>query len=433
MLLKLLFFQSTGIALSLQLRRSWQAIPGGKSVLAITSVAVPPLSPSLTGTTVNLAETAEHPTHFLATAGHDGGAVRFWSMADGGLEGNATAAAVSTIHNGSIFTLASQAGHLLSGSFDRSATIQHVRKQAKNEGDNKSLAFATVATLPDHTGWVRKVHIIPPPPGNGKGGGICLSIGCNFINVWAATPQTTSVRRLARLDAGPSPGDPEDEMPFRRHDILTMDVVSPGEHPSSSIVAGLVDGTLRAFTGDWNVWNNWPEDARDEVHDGQRSRGHVSASDGRPYAAVQAHRCRVTGVHSVGNVVETAHDEFISVGQDGCWRYWHLDSTKKSSFAMINEGSIVGLDCAESDASNYRICASVLVTENKREISLVAGTTSGGIYHIPLSREVRAAPAKARKIWQEETGCSITALACTPCAKSRIVAGNSCGIVRVFG
>lgn len=458
LLLSLLLLSFVISALSLQLRRSWQAISGGKSVLAISGMTVlPPVpkSPSLprTGTINNPAEMADNP-YFLATAGHDGGMVRFWktSLAEGNSIINVTVAAVSTIHNGSIFNMASHShrDYMLTGSFDRSATVQRIQRIAKSSGDGETLAFTTVATLPEHTGWVRKVHIVSLPRDDEQGGGVYLSIGCNFINVWTsndsrggdqtinlATLPTAVARRLARLDAGPSPGDPEEEMAFRRHDILTMDVAvaSPGENPSSVIVAGLVDGTLRAFW--WNFLNKQRERAGGDVYDGTGSCGNGIAGDERPYAAVCAHQGRVTGIHAVGNTPEKAYRDFITVGHDGYWRRWRLDSMVTSSFTMIEEGSIVGLDGGDCNAMNYRICASVLVPQNESEPSLVVGTTSGSIYHISLARREGTAPAKGRKMWKEATaGCAITSLACMPgmlAGTCAVVAGSSNGFVHIFG
>jgi hypothetical protein len=50
-------------------------------------------------------------------------------------------------------------------------------------------------------------------------------LNANLSNVWEDCRDETTARRLARLDAGPSPGDPEDELMFRRHDILAISTV----------------------------------------------------------------------------------------------------------------------------------------------------------------------------------------------------------------
>jgi WD40 repeat protein len=382
---------------ALQLQQSWQA--SKKSVLAVSRVMLLPTSP-------------ESPTRYLlATAGHEGGTVRFWEAPFG-----ETAAVVST-HKGSIFTLASQKDYLLSGSFDKSAVVQRIQKT------NTGLAFTKIATLPEHTGWVRGVQIVSSCD---EGKQFFLSIGCNLINVWEDCGDETTARRLARLDAGPSPGDPEDELMFRRHDILAITTLH-----SSIIVAGLVDGTLRAFEGRWKFWKDRRTPERDFFYDSTGSCGKTDDDDDdRPCAAVRAHQGRVTGVHAL-----PYKDEFISVGHDGCWRHWRLDKGK-SSFVMLAEGDIKDPG-GDNDTNDHRICSSVLIPDKKgKEWSLVVGTFSGAIYRISLY-EGKELSSKCSKIWAgTNRDCSITALTWMPLEEGTeqiaVVAGNTNGLVHIF-
>jgi WD40 repeat protein len=399
---------------ALQLEQSWQA--STKSVLVASRVV---LSPIPTQQTSPLERKHRYPPQYLlATAGHDS-TVRLWEAPFGE---TAASVVISSTHKGSIFTLASHNDFLLSGSFDKSAVVQNIQK-----ANNGTLCITKIATLPAHTGWVRGVQIVSAA-GDERGKQLFfLSIGCNLINVWEESDcgDEATARRLARLDAGPSPGDPEDEMLFRRHDILAITTTDD----CSIIVAGLVDGTLRAFGGRWKFWKDRRTPQGDFVYDGTGNCGKTDDDDDdRPCAAVRAHQGRVTGVHTLPN-----KDEFISVGHDGCWRHWRLDKAK-SSFVMLAEGDINGPG-GDYDTNDHRICSSVLVPDKENEWSLVVGTIGGAIYRIRICEEKLS--SKCSKIWAEaKRGCSITALTWIPLKEGTkqiaVVAGNTNGLVHIF-
>lgn len=342
----------------LRLQYSWQAIPARKSVLAISHVALEPTRSQESRT-----------QHVLATTGHEGGTVRFWTPPF--TSGN-SAVAVSSHHEGSVFTLASRGEYLLSGSFDRSATVLRICQIAKND-----LVFTKIATLPEHTGWVRGVQIFSCEEGT-----FFLSIGCNLINVWqdccGDDDGDNTAKRLARLDAGPSPEDPEDEA-FRRHDILTISIL---ENDSCAfILAGLVDGTLRAFDGRWGFWKNRRTPDGNYPYDNTGSCSKFDTDDDdKPFATVRAHAGRVTGLHTLPH----KKDEFISVGHDGYWRLWRLDRNT-SSFWKLAEGAIGDGSSGDTNGQDhdYRICSSILLEEN----SLILGTVVGEIYQVTFDME----------------------------------------------
>jgi WD40 repeat protein len=431
----LYYLLSCTIVAALQLQQSWQAAPG--SVLATAQVSLS------TGT-------------FLATAGHDGGRVRLWKLrSKDGEDGES----LLPTHQGSVFALESSTpsgGNLLvSGSFDRSAKVQRI-----SFNSDGGLMSKTIASLPEHTGWVRGVRIVDSGDKTGSGAEkanksdsdlFFLSIGCNLINVWTtSSEQETSEdakmsRRLARLDGGPSPGDPLDE-PFRRHDILAIDVAQyyKSDNDDSAfapwIVAGLVDGTLRVFKTRWGVWKSRTQNLLYDSTGSCSKTVEGAENDDLPVCSVKAHDGRVTGVHAV------PHTHFVvSVGYDGCWRQWKID-LDLSSVELVAVGDIVGSE--KNNPTKTRISSSVIAPQSSdsdvdataQSWSLVMGTAGGQIYRVLASELGLLEPSTSELIWSEEDA-SITALTCIDkCANDSqgsngifaIAAGTSKGIVRLF-
>jgi hypothetical protein len=424
-------------ALQLQLQQSWQAAPG--SVLAATQVSLSDVK-------------------FLATAGHDGGTVKLRKLwPEDGEDGESESPLLT--HQGSVFALESSSpsgGNLLvSGSFDRSAKVQRI-----SFNSDGVLVSKTIASLPEHTGWVRGVRIVDSDEKTGSGTDkankadsdlFFLSIGCNLINVWTtSSEQETSddskmSQRLARLDGGPSPGDPSEE-PFRRHDILAIDVAqyykSDSDDSASApwIVAGLVDGTLRVFRSRWGVWKSRTQNLLYDSTGSCSKTVDGAEYDDLPTCSVKAHDGRVTGVHAV------PHTHFvISVGYDGCWRQWKIDLDSLSVELVASGGAVV----SESTKSiKSRICSSAIVAQSsdsnvdatEQSWSLVMGTASGQIYRVLASELGLLDPSTSELIWTEEDA-SITALTCIDRCGSdlqgsngifAIAAGTSKGVVRLF-
>ncbi|KAJ1456707.1 hypothetical protein M885DRAFT_517130 [Pelagophyceae sp. CCMP2097] len=84
----------------------------------------------------------------------------------------------------------------------------------------------------DSSGWVRHVAVID----GGEGGALIASIGCDVISLRLPA----SLERTAALESGPSLRDAE---PWRRHDVTSFSA------RSGTVVAGLVDGSLRVWRG----------------------------------------------------------------------------------------------------------------------------------------------------------------------------------------
>jgi WD40 repeat protein len=421
----------TIVVSALQLQQSWQAAPG--SVLATAQVSL-------------------SNANCLATAGHDGGTIKLWKLwPEDGEEGESI-----ITHQGPVFALAScpsiGGNLLLSGSFDRSAKVQRI--SFNNDGD---LMSKTIASLPEHTGWVRGARIVDSSGTISSGAEkankadsdmFFLSIGCNLINVWTIpSEQETSVgakmsQRLARLDGGPSPGDSLDE-PFRRHDILAMDVAQSHKSDNNDsafapwIVAGLVDGTLRVFKSRWGVWKNRTQNLLYDSTGSCSKTVDGAENDDLPVCSVEAHQGRVTGVHAV------PYTNFVvSVGYDGCWRQWKVD-LELLSVELVAFGDVVGSE-NNNDPTKTRIRSSVIVPQSSDSDadawSLVIGTVGGQMYRVLASELGLLESSTSELIWNEEDA-SITALTCIyTCANDlqgsnvifAIAAGTSNGAVRLF-
>lgn len=465
----------------LQLQQSWQAAPG--SILATAQVSLSTIVP-VTGTH-GVSESRISNIKFLATAGHDGGTVTLWKLpsvwpeTDGeDVYGVYTGESKSLLkpHGGSVFALESFPSIidgnniLVSGSFDRSAQVQRIRFTRDNNGVD-TLTSKTIASLPEHTGWVRGVRMVEVDSGEigltGINSGAVksksnkadsdlffLSIGCNLINVWTTSSDDTQLsQRLARLDGGPSPLDPLDE-PFRRHDILAIDVAkhykSDNDNDSSFspwIVAGLVDGTLRVFKTKWGVWKSR---TRNLLYDSTGSCSKTvdgAENDELPICSIQAHDGRVTGVHAVA-----CTNFVVSVGYDGFWRQWKIDLDLKS-VELVAFGHVIGGSENNNNPTKNRICSSAIVPQSadsdsdayatatdQAPWSLIMGTAGGQIYRVLASELGLLKPSTSELIWSEKDA-SITALTYIgKCATDSpgtngiftIAAGTSKGVVRLF-
>ena len=441
---------------------------------------------------------------------------------------------------------------LASGSFDRSAALHRIVaaraypeddggatavENAKDEAGASSelnamgsIGMESLGSLRDHTGWVRDVAVVHPATvTNGgvsadddcnidmkeireEGGGrYLLSIGCNFINVcWTAAIEdegggegTMVAKRLARLDSGPSPGDDPTEDGFRRHDILTFAVGGGdggrggnsevgGASMPRYVVAGLVDGTLRAFESQWESWLSRrlqsDENSGEERYEDSGSCAAVEGlDDDSPVAAVRAHEGRVTGVHALKRH-DGVQNSFVSVGYDGGWKVWRLIESKQGldnegegrvSFVKVSSGNI---GCHHGDknceqqkghrnSNDMRICSSLLapntvLSATALRQNLMLGTIGGGLYCVVLrlSHLGEWQGEDCAHVWNEEEAVgagdkikkhAITALASMPLPDANwlgkggnsgnkstrvehrgkdivVVAGTSEGIVRIF-
>ena len=129
---------------------------------------------------------------FLATAGHGGGGITLYRTpfhSDNLPAPGSEAAIWPDMHGrGPIFALDAWEDLLCAGGFDRRATLTRV--------DDAAGTPRPVATLPEHTGWVRAVGIV----GGGSGGDddnpapkpvFATSVGCNLVNVWTRAAAST--------------------------------------------------------------------------------------------------------------------------------------------------------------------------------------------------------------------------------------------------
>ena len=417
--------------------------------------------------------------------------------------------------------------HILSGSFDRSASLHHVPiavtkdfesfrykkgvKSTDNEVDENSIDLSVnPATLPEHTGWVRGVKLLhfysdtdqismtddivvgdestaACTTTKNRKDFVCLSIGCNLINVWIPagttehTPSLTTSgstsHRIARLDGGPSPNDTQD---FRRHDILCFDVLvndksinkypavasgdSTGDRINNSIiVAGLVDGTLRAWEGRWNHWLQRLDRNGEYIYDATGSccnklatqlsskkqdvgTDNIESYDDKPVASIEAHQDRVIGIHACQS--DNKYLSIISLARNGCWSQWHIVAEEKGGsvrFVLLSTGSIFEND---EDDGKEKICSSSTVASLDRSTILYVGTTNGQIYSVTLDKEDETETTVRKElVWCEDEALDRESAASTSIASLHYVrasapnhpghtgyllAGNSIGSVRVF-
>ena len=457
--------------------------------------------------------------------------------------------------------------YILSGSYDRSSTLSRItflesistknQISAASDPTPSTNTFSSSWTLPEHTGWVRKVKLIQyntetddiitnnnkmqfdgcrsrqslsnddddseKVTGYMKENAVmnfCLSIGCNLVNVWipatttdvigldpesrdqsiphqeegtppvaeAADPTTTS-HRLARLDGGPSPNDTEE---FRRHDIVSMEVLvlkssssngNRNKKGNSIIVAGLVDGTLRAWKGRWNYWLQRRNENGEYVYDatgsccnnlssnvcsveegdqkGSQREKNDGSYDDKPCASVHAHEDRVIGIHACYYDEDSNGDEndatsnvgtFISVARNGCWGLWRIPTEEEegnqgnnnaNGFDLLSNGSMFSTD--DFNADEQRICSSAVACFGTHAV-LYAGTTNGRIYSVTIAKEETTSSSK-RLAWKEDeefnqeatTATSITSLhwinapIMQDCKHlGYLFTGNSDGLLRCF-
>jgi hypothetical protein len=518
----------------LQLIQSWQTSTNtNKKGATILAVAGFPIVVGIENDGHSPQQEQRQQLHVsvVATAGYEGGTVRLWmlpahtatntSPKDLGFdhvvakESPKETPAVQTfdIHEGSIFALlhfrtmrrsqekTNSQQYLVSGSFDRTASLHRVVATTTTrhgllppsmiETTNMNLmknatimtvdsclghctiALEAIASLPEHTGWVRGVQGMTFHSGKNQQSEsdmYLLSIGCNIINVWTIVDekekdqqqeQRKKVVRVARFDAGPSPGDPPSET-FRRHDILCLAVVDSGilvDLSSSSppwIVAGLVDGTIRVFDVDFPTWSHQqtasPYDATGSCTRRFVETGDDVIPDDAPRLAMRAHQGRITGIHSIPDMP----GEFISVGHDGRWMHWRIHVVRKGSDnnkdANSNGGGmdqeneltlhVVAEGCVPADKEDgddaLRICSSVISRGTKGQDILLVGTTGGHLYEITVSSVTDATKtSECREIWRDRTGkVKVTALTSMDCHddgyRTAIVAGTSNGSVLVF-
>ena len=356
---------------------------------------------------------------YLATAGHgDSGTVRLWPLqsilqADhNSNEEEGFSSSSLDAHQGSIFTLSCVRQNddlfVATGSFDRAAKLY----QLTTDDEGMITEPLLRGILPEHTGWVRQVEAILPLQSQNNNLPVVLSIGCEYINAWTtATTNEASSVRIARLDAGPSPDDHEE---FRRHDILCFAVV--GETPAAvAIVAGLVDGTLRVFEANLNVWmeryNNSPYDATGSC--GCADDGVV---DDRPRNAVNAHGGRIT------SVVPSAacKDTFVTASHDGRWIRWRLE--EDFSLTQIVDGYI------PLDDDGRRITCAECVDDD----TLFLGTNTG-CYKACLMKG-----GESERLWKSDDGSKISSISSTTTSISDeeanlLILCTSSGDALVFG
>jgi len=306
----------------------------------------------------------------LATAGHEKGMLHLWTLPSSlttSIAATTTAAVPERtsfqIHNGSIFSLHAitsktkeEECYILSGSFDRSASLHHL--SIKDANDYK---LEHVGTLPDHTGWVRHVEILSIHQKKM----ILSSIGCNYINLWTPTTPLSSstatmantqmtAKRITRCDGGPSPNDDVTQKEFRRHDILTMCTLSSTtqqhqqQHATRLTVAGLVDGSLRIFQT-FNTMDNIDDDDDEESKENDYTGNCApvpNRDDVTPIVSIMAHDGRIVGIHQVQSSPPRNKDnndddndkntfEFITVGYEGDWKWWRFSIY--SSIIITNE------------------------------------------------------------------------------------------------
>ena len=472
---------------SLQLRHTWKGSPKGGSILTADVLELR-----------NKGDGAENSSRFLATAGHaDGGKIRFWTLPpsfifsndeDRGqkeIELKNLKCESATIHNGSVFCLSLSTPNLedrdqgsnpdsiwlVSGSFDRSASIHLVRKTTEDDlSDQGQIALQTLGSLPEHTGWVRGVKAIllsnRPEEEIYDAKRMCsnsvymLSIGCNLVNVWTFSSRSTHdlpinrILRIARLDAGPSPDDdPAEE--FRRHDILAIEIISVDRgHCACNdmwLVAGLVDGTIRVFELRWEDWFRLQasgispyEPTGSCALPAPNSGDEGDVTDDSPIISIAAHDGRVTAIHAIPDTTD-----FLTVGYDSKWIYWRLEDPSPNSsepqLAKLKEGYVSGTK--DPDKLHDRICSSAVVMLDNDQgkeciegsaMMLYTGTTSGSLYRTKLSSSVGFQDETA-VLWESEAGdegCYVSALTTMTASgnakKHSIFACRSDGLVMLF-
>jgi WD domain, G-beta repeat len=517
----------------LQLIQSWQTSTNtntkGATILAITGFPI--VVDIENNRNSPHKQQRQRQASVVATAGYEGGTVRLWMLPAPTATNTSTtkdsridhvfekespketpAFQKFDLHEGSIFALLhfrtvkrskekkNSEQYIVSGSFDRTASLHRIvatmthrllppnmiESTSMNPMTNDTttttdscfehctIALESIASLPEHTGWVRGVQGLTFQSSmNQQSDMYLLSIGCNIINVWTIVdekekeqPQEKrkNVVRVARFDAGPSPGDPPSET-FRRHDILCLAVVDSGSvvvDSSSSppwIVAGLVDGTIRVFDVDVPKWSHRrqsitsPYDATGSCTRRFVETGDDIIPDDAPRLAMRAHQGRITGIHSIPD----RPGEFISVGHDGRWMHWRIQVVRRSldnnQDANSNGGGMdqdneltlhfVAEGCVPAEKEDgddaMRICSSVISRGTKGQDILLVGTTGGHLYEIAVSSVMDATKtSECREIWSDRTGkVKITALtSIDDCHydghSTAIVAGTSSGSVLVF-
>lgn len=422
-----LFFAIANInvdAFPFQLVHQWKASTGG----SILSIDV------LVGNTPG--------QQVLASAGHkDDGNIRLWPFEHENIKDMGQSSIGVKVHDGgsSIFTLSrllpdssSQMQYLASGSFDRSAKIHRAVGGA-------DFRLETIGALPEHTGWVRKVALTSFRDNqHASNSPIALSIGCNLINVWTLIDNEASVTeacnnavRIARLDAGPSPDDPAEEI-FRRHDILSFAIVE--DSSNSYVVAGLVDGTVRAFRAKYREWynrktnNSSPYDATGSCDCAGVENDHDSiaiAENENPCISMNAHDGRVTAVLAIDGMCD-----FVTTGYDGRWIRWHIEEDG-STLIKTAEGCIPSVPAsADHGVEGQRICSAVVIADKQDNThTLCMATNSGCVYRTNLSNA-----ETCEMIWKSDnTSCKVAAISHTVqdgCLS--IFASTSDGMIMVF-
>lgn len=220
------------------------------------------------------------------------------------------------------------------------------------------------------------------------------------------------------------------------------------------IVAGLTDGSLRAWRGRWCFWQERRSAAGGVIYDSTGSCDGCDADD-RPCAAVHAHDARAIAVHALPD--RDSH-EFISVGRDGSWRHWMLD-IKKPRFVEVAGGDLIHAQREKegdtrNDLKGPTFCSSMLVPLQQGTArcrwSLVAGTNTGELYRIHFSDTGILQPSSVT-VTQVADGCRITTIdwvpwtsghvtdnqkECNDCEAESpgeaIVVGTSAGLVHVL-
>ena len=271
-------------------------------------------------------------------------------------------------------------------------------------------------------------------------GPFALSVGCNYLNVWAPSlgrPEANAEppKRLVRLETGPSPDDPTDE-PFRRHDILCADVSDDG----SIIAAGLVDGSLRFWEANWPKWwaDEQPRDydrytgACGSSSSSSSSSGSSSSSkDEVPLASIaRAHEGRVVGIHAIPG---TRGMDWVTVARNGQWRFWRRRIG--STFKLIKSGAVEGAVLSTGPCLNR---------SHETTPSLRQGSWSGGVWSLALGTsrgklyELDAHGTVGCLVHPLESSEAISAVTWVPAGieadpcRSLIFAGTPSGSVNVY-
>ena len=332
---------------------------------------------------LSLAEVTVAGRPVSASGGHDR-TIRFWEQSC-----NSSLALIGQVEcPGSVFSLAAaeQSDTLLSGGgTERQAKLWDLRpSNSSNSRTTSDVIAECVASMGDHTGWVRDVLSFQ---------GYLFTVGCNYVNVWQFTAES-GLQSLGDLEV--------------RGDITSLTGLLWPEDGQPMLYCSTNDGRI----------HSWGIQPAAEWKSSARKAGRLLAGRVEYRGSFAAHADRITGLVSGSS---NASNSLFSVSHDGFLRQWDC-SAAADRLELTQE-----LELLQCDASSVKpLCLSV----HQEGTPLACGLSDGCVVVLRSGCKSSGKLSIERKQQQHDGDASVMAVLCT--SSGAIVSGAADGSLALF-